>query len=107
MQFARGKSIFHQHSDGHRAYAAGNGSDVAGFFLAIFEIYIAAKLSVFVPIHTNVDNYRAFFDVIGGYHLRSADSGYENISLRAHLFKILRFRVANGDRAALVQPAVP
>ena len=75
------RHVFHKHRNCHRAYTAGDGSDVACFWLNCGKINVAAKFSVFISIDTNVDNNSTFFYHIGGYKTRFTHGGNENICL--------------------------
>lgn len=75
----RGQSIFHKHSDGHRPYAAGNGSDGRGNRFNRFKVHIAAKLSVFVSVHSHIDYDSTLFYHISGNKFGNSHSGNKNI----------------------------
>lgn len=75
----RGQSIFHKHSDGHRPYAAGDGSDGGCNRFNRFKVHIAAKLSVFVSVHTDIDDNSALFYHISGNKFGDSHSGNKNI----------------------------
>ena len=64
---------FSQHSDGHRANAAGNRRNRPCNFLHVLKIHIAAQLALSVPVDADVDHNGALLHHIGGDEARLAD----------------------------------
>lgn len=75
----RGQSIFHKHSDGHRPYATRDRSDGGCNRFNRFKVHIAAKLSVFVSVHSHIDYDSALFYHISGNKFGDSHSRNKNI----------------------------
>ena len=103
LKACRLDSVFHKHRDGHRADAAGNGSDRAGNARGGFKVHISAELAFLVSVHTDVDNDRAFFYHIACDEFCLADRGNQNVRPACDLREIFRFGVADGDRSVSVE----
>ena len=83
--------VFQQHGAGHRAYTAWYRGDKRAFVLNTFKIDIAAKLAVFVSIHSDVNHNCAVFNHIGSYKFRFTDSGNKDICTFGNFFKVNSF----------------
>ena len=93
----------HQHCDGHGANTAGYRGYSRAKGLNVLIVNVAAKLAVFVTVHTDVDNNGTLFNHIGGDKFCTSDGGNKYVSLTAELFKILRFGVADGHGGVSVK----
>lgn len=59
--------VFHQHGDGHGAHAAGDGGDVAGDLLDVFEIDASPHFPLLVAVEPDINDNGAWFDHISRY----------------------------------------
>ena len=103
LELAGFEGVLHQSRNCHRAYAAGYGCDERALVLDVLKINIAAELSVFISVHTDVDHYRAFLDHVGLDELRDSHRSNEDIGASADLGEVFCTAVADGDGAVLVE----
>ena len=102
LNLCRSQGILHQHGDGHRADAAGNGRDESRHFLGFIEIDIADQTitallgRIRFGIHAHVNYCRTGLDPIAAHHLGLADGRNENIGLPHHIREVLGAGMANG-----------
>lgn len=91
LYFGGGDGILHQHGYGHGTHASGHRGDIGsdGFYLG--EIYIAAELSVFIAVHTHIDDHCAGLYHIGFDEFWNPHSGHQDISLTAYFRQIFGF----------------
>lgn len=95
------ESIFHEGGDGHGAYAAGDGGDIAakrGDFVE-FDVTFEGKAALFRSVgdagDADVDDDGARLDHIGGHEFRAAKGCHEDIRLPAYLPEVAGMRMAD------------
>lgn len=103
LDFGGGESVLHKHGNCHGAYSAGNGSDERALGGNAFKINIAAKLSVFIPVHADIDNNRTGLNHIGGYEFCLADRCHKNIRAFGYIRQILSFGMCNFNRCIFMK----
>lgn len=86
--------VLHEAGDGHRAYAARNRGDIGRLRFDRSEIYVSAELSVFIPVHADVDDYGSILDHGPVHELCTSDGYHEYVGFPCHRRKVGRARVA-------------
>lgn len=81
--------VFHKHCNGHWTNPSGNGCDCRSNRLNTFIIHVAAELTVFVAVHTNVDYDCTFFNHIRSYKFCFAYSGNNDVCPLCNFLKVL------------------
>jgi hypothetical protein len=94
--------VGHQHGDGHRANAAGNRCQSAGNSFHHIEIDVTNELAgtkvlIFDPVDPDIDHRRAWLHPICANHLRTPDSGHQNVRAAGQTSDIFGPTMSNGD----------
>ena len=64
-------TVIHQHCNCHRSYSPGYRCDCFCLFFHMFKIHISAQLSVFIPVHPDINDNGSLFDIVRLNQLRS------------------------------------
>lgn len=92
-----GCGVGHEYGSRHGADTTGHRGYGAGYGLHRLEVHIANKFPIVITVHTNIYDDGTWLDEVGGYHLRPAACGNEDISLLAYLGKIRGLGMAYGN----------
>ena len=98
--------IDEQHGNGHGAYAAWHGGDVAGDLSDVVVVHIAAQFACFVVVHAYVDNDCARFYHVGGEDVGFAYGCDDDVGLQGVLFEVGCAAVADGDGGIACLPTM-